>query len=432
MRIEFQKTMTALKLNRDKLIGRLIMRNYKHLILAGFLAGAILTGCSEESETSAETTTATAPDAPTNVAASAGDASAIISFSAPASDGGADITSYTVTCAAGSASQSASAGDSPITVDGLTNGETYECSVTATNSVGTSSASASASVTPAEAVSTAGVDCPYSGSYTGTYSTSGTLTAMWSWTCSTSIRNLTGNGLPDHEIGTFPSSADPHAISEQVVSANITLEPSMSTTTTEVSSGSGFVYARNSVKFDPATAATCPSTADDPSDCSLRSMGMDQWRIEALGQSVFDFGDDMNNAHVQPSGEYHYHGIPEGILINAGVDDTNPAMVHVGWAADGYPVYARYCYDDSTDATSNIKRCEGSFELDTVADTGRPDTSWVPLGAFTSDWNYVEGSGDLDECNGRFGVTPEFPDGIYYYMATDTYPYFSRCLKGNL
>ena len=36
----------------------------------------------------------------------------------------------------------------------------------------------------------------------------------------------------------------------------------------------------------------------------------------------------------------------------------------------------------------------------------------------------------LDDCNGRTGVTPEFPDGIYYYMATDSYPYFSRCVKG--
>jgi hypothetical protein len=40
------------------------------------------------------------------------------------------------------------------------------------------------------------------------------------------------------------------------------------------------------------------------------------------------------------------------------------------------------------------------------------------------------GSGDLDECNGRMGVTPEFPDGIYHYYATDSYPFFQRCVKG--
>jgi hypothetical protein len=53
------------------------------------------------------------------------------------------------------------------------------------------------------------------------------------------------------------------------------------------------------------------------------------------------------------------------------------------------------------------------------------------LGHFTSDWKYVVGSGDLDECNGRYGVTPEFPKGTYHYYITDTYPFVQRCVKGN-
>jgi YHYH protein len=65
-----------------------------------------------------------------------------------------------------------------------------------------------------------------------------------------------------------------------------------------------------------------------------------------------------------------------------------------------------------------------------VPDDRRPSTDLVPLGAFLQDWSYSAGSGDLDDCNGRTGVTPEFPEGIYYYMATDDYPYFSRCIKG--
>ena len=38
----------------------------------------------------------------------------------------------------------------------------------------------------------------------------------------------------------------------------------------------------------------------------------------------------------------------------------------------------------------------------------------------------------LDECNGRHGVTPEFPKSIYHYYATDSYPYLQRCVKGQL
>jgi len=90
----------------------------------------------------------TAPGAPTAVSATRGNAQAIVSFTAPASDGGSSITSYTVTSSPGSFT--ASGATSPITVTGLTNGTAYTFTVTATNSVGTSiTSSPSSSVTPA-------------------------------------------------------------------------------------------------------------------------------------------------------------------------------------------------------------------------------------------------------------------------------------------
>jgi len=409
-----------------------------HRALPPLLTSAVLVvtaSCSSGSGSgtpSDSAVSATAPGAPTIGMATAGNGQAEISFTAPSSNGGSTITMYTASCEGGGSAQTGEGASGPITVAGLTNGTTYSCSVTATNAVGTSVASGTISVTPEAGVSTAAIDCPYSCTFTGSYSSAGTLTAEWSWTCGGVTRTLNGNGLPDHAVGTFPNSGNPNTISEQIVSTSMPLEPRLGTSTTQIGGPTGVnVYARNSVKFDPATAGTCPGTATQASDCNL-AQGNDSWRIEALGQDVFDFGEDMNNAHVQPTGEYHYHGMPEGILSNAGVSDTDRAMVLIGWAADGFPVYGRYCYSDAMDANSEVKVCEGSYELDSVPDAGRPDTSWVPLGAFGSDWSYTEGLGDLDDCNGREGVTPEFPDGIYYYMATDTYPYFGRCLKGQL
>lgn len=94
---------------------------------------------------------ATAPGAPTIGAATAGEASASVAFTAPASNGGAAITSYTVTSSPGGITASGSA--SPINVTGLTNGTAYTFTVTATNSVGTGPASAASnSVTPAASV----------------------------------------------------------------------------------------------------------------------------------------------------------------------------------------------------------------------------------------------------------------------------------------
>jgi len=87
------------------------------------------------------------PGAPTSVTATAGNAQASVAFTAPASNGGSTITSYTVTSSPGGIT--ASGASSPITVTGLTNGTAYTFTVAATNTQGTgASSAASNSVTP--------------------------------------------------------------------------------------------------------------------------------------------------------------------------------------------------------------------------------------------------------------------------------------------
>ena len=265
--------------------------------------------------------------------------------------------------------------------------------------------------------------------------------SIYSWISDDTSRILSGNGIPNHEVGTFPNPNNPNTISEQNVNQIFTLCPTLvSDTGVPVGGPAGAIaYAINSVKFDPATAGRC----DDDGSCSL-AQGQGQWNIEALGHETFDFGDDMNHAHVQPSGEYHYHGMPE-LLIDLLGDEQN--MTLVGWASDGFPVYARYGYTDANDSSSALISLQPSWRLKSEPDEGRPDTLTalaggpgqgqnnpnvpIPMGAFTQDFEYVQGLGDLDECNGRVGVTPEFPEGIYYYMVTDDFPFFSRCLKGD-
>ena len=254
--------------------------------------------------------------------------------------------------------------------------------------------------------------------------------SSYSWSCNTQNRMLTGNGIPNHEVGTFPNTNNPNTISVQNINENFTNSPGISSETGIAVGGPGGViaYALNSVKFDPATAGRC----DNSGRCSLAG-GSGAWSIEALGHDTFDFGDDMNHAHVQPNGAYHYHGIPERFLEKLG---KGREMTLIGWAADGFPVYARYAYTDPNDSGSLIKVMNSSWQIKSQGDAGRPatknsDNQIIPMGAFTQDYEYKEGSGDLDQCNGRVGVTPEFPEGIYYYMVTDSFPYFSRCLKGS-
>ena len=252
-------------------------------------------------------------------------------------------------------------------------------------------------------------------------------TSSSDWSCDGTNRNLVANGIPDHEVGAFPNDGNPNTISEQTVSESFTLTPVESTRATTLGGPRGVTgMVLNGVKIDASTAGSCDDSGDD---CSLVD-NSGSWSIEALGQTSFNFGTDSNNAHVQPGGSYHYHGMPEGFIALQGGDSTTVTLI--GWAADGFPIYARYGYSDANDATSEIKAMTGSYELADTISESRPSVDIYSLGTFAQDWAYVENSGDLDECNGRFGVTPEFPGGIYHYYATDTYPYFQRCVKGEV
>ena len=265
--------------------------------------------------------------------------------------------------------------------------------------------------------------------------------SIFNWTSDDVNRILSGNGIPNHEVGTFPNANNPNSISEQNVNEVFSLCPTIVSESGEPVGGpaGAIAYAINSVKFDPATAGRC----NDQGECSL-AQGQGNWNIEALGHETFDFGDDMNHAHVQPNGQYHYHGMPELLIDFLG---DNQGMTLVGWASDGFPVYAKYGYSDPNDSASDLVALQPSWKLKENPDEGRPDTLTalvggpgqgttnpnkpIPLGAFTQDFEYEEGYGDLDECNGRIGVTPEFPNGIYYYVVTDEFPFFTRCLKGD-
>jgi hypothetical protein len=98
----------------------------------------------------------------------------------------------------------------------------------------------------------------------------------------------------------------------------------------------------------------------------------------------------------------------------------------IGWAYDGNPIYGPYGYSDSENSNSAPKLLESGYTLNSFNVVDRPP---FPLGFFVEDYKYTN-SGDLDENNGRFGKTPDFPNGIYAYFATlgasftPKFPYF--------
>jgi len=87
----------------------------------------------------------------------------------------------------------------------------------------------------------------------------------------------------------------------------------------------------------------------------------------------------------------------------------------IGWSYDGNPIYGPYGYEKNSN--SKIKAIESGYVLKTSLGLNRPNTSFYPKGFFVEDYEF-NSSGDLDEHNGRFCITPEYPNGTYAYFAT--------------
>jgi len=115
----------------------------------------------------------------------------------------------------------------------------------------------------------------------------------------------------------------------------------------------------------------------------------------------------------------------------------------LGFAYDGFPIYGAYAYKNAN-GTGGIVRMKSSYTLRNITTrttyytgntvtAGPPVSTTYPLGYFREDYQYNTTSATtpdyLDEHNGRFCVTPEYPSGIYCYFTTvdarwnSAYPY---------
>ncbi len=220
-------------------------------------------------------------------------------------------------------------------------------------------------------------------------------------------RIMTTNGLPNHETGDFPNPGNPNTISAQNLTYTFPLAP---VNTGKVKWAREPGVALNGVKFEPETAESFVCETGE------------RYRIEAF-QSLVDLGLDDSHAHVQPTGAYHYHGVPSGLveLLDKGED-----MILVGFAKDGFPMY----YSKSGAFAPSYRLATKSRTGDACNYSNPKETinkelnNTLPDGTFVSDWEYVAGLGNLDECNGTV------VNGNYAYFVTDTYPYVGRCLMG--
>ncbi len=228
-------------------------------------------------------------------------------------------------------------------------------------------------------------------------------------------RYVTSNDIPDHQVGKFPDRGCPNTIRPQMFHFRMPLHPSSAGHFTPLTNRMDFGIARDGVVFDPGTADFWHHQRDSV------------WNFELL-TGYGNLGLDQSHGHVQRDGTYHYHGLPTEFIK---VSHALGQVFLIGYAADGFPIYGPWGYRQPHDSHSGIKTLRSSY---------RVKTGWRPKpphgpggrydGKYAGDFEYVPGRGDLDQANGRYGVTPEYPHGTYYYVITESYPFVGRYFRG--
>ena len=139
-------------------------------------------------------------------------------------------------------------------------------------------------------------------------------------------------------------------------------------------------------------------------------------------------------AHLSDPKELRYV-VGDNVFLNqetGNFQEISQNFLHspiLGWAYDGNPIYGPYGYANPTDQNSGVRRLRTSYRLkpeiveDAVtnpnpARVDGPLLATYPAGSFVPDYEYVFQAGDLDQYNGRFCKTPEYPDGTYAYFVT--------------
>ena len=110
------------------------------------------------------------------------------------------------------------------------------------------------------------------------------------------------------------------------------------------------------------------------------------------------------------------YGKTDLIKSNSKEISSNDHSPIIGWAYDGNPIYGPYGY--STRQGGIAVQMKSGYKLDLKP--SRPSISAFPAGFFIQDYSHFEVSDEnvLDKNNGRFCVTPEYPNGTYAYFST--------------
>lgn len=261
------------------------------------------------------------------------------------------------------------------------------------------------------------------------------------------------NGIPAYITGPF-LDGNPSQATDQNAIFKFPLNPVQNTgTPTATTMGNIGVFINGVALFDYRDGVSWHSSSSTLKGGPFGGQGDGVWNRDAVVAERAGF--DCSKGHPA-MGNYHHHQNPSAYNLDlnviSNVCDLYTAdglyaisdQAHsppIGFAYDGFPIYGPYGYAN-TDGTGGIVRIKSSYALRNISTrthysdgsdvTDGPAVSTTyPMGYFKEDYEFVSNAGPdyLDEHNGRFCVTPEYPNGTYAYFCTvdaswnSAYPY---------
>jgi hypothetical protein len=229
-------------------------------------------------------------------------------------------------------------------------------------------------------------------------------------------------GVPSHDVGPF--TGNPAAPSDRNRTVHIPRTPVVNNgTKTSVGLGPIGVMLNGVAFFDPRDAQT------------YNNQNVWHQNANKFEAASFDTGPghpapDNASTSTPKTGNYHYHQAPVALLNELDPGNTGQhASPLLGFAFDGFPIYGPYGYTN-TDGTGGISLMSSSYQPRSItqrttlpsgaaASFAGPDVSATyPIGSYIEDYVYTAGTGTLDQYNGRFAVTPDYPLGTFAYYVT--------------
>ena len=261
---------------------------------------------------------------------------------------------------------------------------------------------------------------------------------------------VTATGIPAYTTGPF-LDGNPSIAQNQNAIYKFPLNPQQNTGAPSYTTmgnigvfinGTALFDYRDGVAWNPTTNALCGGPGNPP--CPGGFSAVMDWNRDAIPAEMDGF--DCSKGHPA-MGAYHHHQNPSAFKLDLSVlssicnlydadglyviDSTQHSPI-LGFAYDGYPIYGAYGYKN-TDGTGGITRIKSSYQLKNMTSrvNGPPVNNTYFLGYFKEDYEYISNNNSdyLDDHNGRFCVTQDYPSGTYAYFCTvdenwnSAYPY---------